>query len=390
MAMNPRPHRDPAGASGGYADHPLSIGSFRLPPRPALTRRPSPIPRPGSDVARAHPRRIHRPLGARREPLRRGIPGPSAPRSAADAVELIYHEYLPGRVGRPRTPTRPITSGGSPRQGDRSGGSSPSTARSALRGSGTGPIRRSLPEVGDEIGPYLLIRELGRGGFARVFLAEQADLDHRLVVVKVSTRITAEPRLLARARHPHIVEVLWHGVADDGALQLICMPFLGGATLCAVLAGRGGAGGGPRSGRDLLADPRPGLRPGVSHGPSSSGRPARSSPGSRIPKAIAWIVARLAEALDHAYGRGVAHGDLKPSNVLLTAEACRCCSTSTCRSTGRMPRTPACRWTRRDARLHGPRAAPGHRRPDGTRPRPRPSTATGPTSTRWASCSWRP
>ncbi len=49
-----------------------------------------------------------------------------------------------------------------------------------------------LPEPGDEIGPFHLLRILGAGSFARVFLAEQADLDHRLVVVKVSSRITPE------------------------------------------------------------------------------------------------------------------------------------------------------------------------------------------------------
>ena len=41
------------------------------------------------------------------------------------------------------------------------------------------------PEIGDEIGPYVLRRELGRGGFARVFLAEQTNLENRLVVLKV-------------------------------------------------------------------------------------------------------------------------------------------------------------------------------------------------------------
>ncbi len=55
----------------------------------------------------------------------------------------------------------------------------------------------SLPEVGDEIGPYILRRELGQGSFARVYLAEQTNLDDRLVVVKISGRLTPEPRLLA-------------------------------------------------------------------------------------------------------------------------------------------------------------------------------------------------
>ncbi len=37
------------------------------------------------------------------------------------------------------------------------------------------------------------------------------------------------------------------------------------------------------------------------------------------PRAVAWMVARLAEALDHAERRGVTHGDIKPANILITA-----------------------------------------------------------------------
>jgi serine/threonine protein kinase len=182
----------------------------------------------------------------------------------------------------------------------------------------SGGVSGMLPEVGDEIGPYRLLRELGRGGLARVFLAEQADLDCRLVVVKVSTRITPEPRLLARARHSHIVEVLWHSLSDDGALQVVCMPFLGGATLADVLAERRRSGGRPRSGRDLLAELD---RVAAAEYPRANlAQPARQIIARlSYPRAVAWIMARLAEALDYAYGRGVLHGDVKPSNILLTA-----------------------------------------------------------------------
>lgn len=176
-----------------------------------------------------------------------------------------------------------------------------------------------LPEVGDEVGPYRLIRLLGHGGFARVYLAEQMDLDDRLVVVKVSTRLTTEPRLLARARHPHIVEVLWHGEVEGGSLQLICMPFLGGATLSDVLARRQARGARLGTGRELLEDLDRVSAAGYL--PAVSGRPARELlAGLSYAKAAAWVVARLAEALDHAYARGVLHGDVKPSNVLLAAD----------------------------------------------------------------------
>ncbi len=183
---------------------------------------------------------------------------------------------------------------------------------------GGGGGAAELPEVGDEVGPYRLVRALGRGTFARVFLAEQADLEGRLVVVKVANRATTEPWLLARAPHAHIVEILRHAETPDG-LQVICLPFLGGATLADVLAAGRRRAGRPRVGGDLLADLDRVAAPEYPR--AALDRPAREVlAGLTYAQAVAWMVARLAEALDHAYRRGVAHGDVKPSNVLLTAD----------------------------------------------------------------------
>src|SRR5262249_45485015 len=50
-------------------------------------------------------------------------------------------------------------------------------------------------------------------------------------------------------------------------------------------------------------------------------RPARAIlAGLSYAQAIAWIVARLTEALSYAFGRNVVHGDIKPSNILLSAD----------------------------------------------------------------------
>ena len=175
------------------------------------------------------------------------------------------------------------------------------------------------PEMGDEIGPYVLKRELGRGGFARVFLAEQTNLENRLVVLKVSRTMTREPWLLARVRHAHIVEIVSHATVDDGAFHLICMPFWGGATLAALLAQRKQSGRRACSGIDLLADLD--LVAAPEFPTVHPARPAREIlAGLTYNQAIAWVGARLAEALDHAYSRDVAHGDVKPSNILLSAD----------------------------------------------------------------------
>ena len=78
------------------------------------------------------------------------------------------------RLGRPK-PAAP-TPDGPPRSGVFAG---PHVGASELRAT-------PFPEAGDELFGYLVRGELGRGAFARVYLAEQADLAGRPVVLKVS------------------------------------------------------------------------------------------------------------------------------------------------------------------------------------------------------------
>ncbi len=179
-----------------------------------------------------------------------------------------------------------------------------------------------LPVVGDVIGPYHLKRKLGEGSFARVFLAEQNDLDHRRVVVKFSTRTSSEPQLLARVTHPNVVEVLnlLEAKTEGATVYLVAMPFAGGATLLDVLNRARKRKKHPETGLDLLTDLDRVSAPEYHLGelPTES----RSAlEGLTYAEAIASLFAKLARALDNANRHKVSHGDIKPSNILLTAHA---------------------------------------------------------------------
>jgi serine/threonine-protein kinase len=135
-------------------------------------------------------------------------------------------------------------------------------------------------------GRYELAERVGSGGMGEVYRARDRALD-RIVAVKVPSleasdaareRFRREARAAARLDHPNIVRVYdWD--EQDGAAYIV-MEFVDGRSLHQILVERG------------RLDPREAAEIGV----------------------------QIADALEHAHQRGVVHRDVKPANVLVTAD----------------------------------------------------------------------
>ena len=93
-----------------------------------------------------------------------------------------------------------------------------------------------VDRINEQFGNYRLIRHLGRGGFAEVYLGEHIHLGTQaaLKVLHWSNEEDAdtfltEARTVARLRHPHIVRVLEFGI--EGKLPYLVMDYLSNGTL---------------------------------------------------------------------------------------------------------------------------------------------------------------
>ena len=137
-----------------------------------------------------------------------------------------------------------------------------------------------------------MIRLLGKGGFGRVYLAHDDELD-RPVAIKVPNpeRISSaqdleaylkEAKILARLEHPNIVPVYDAGRTDDG-LCYVVSKFLEGSDLAA-----------------RIRQDRPGFRES------------------------AELIILVAEALHYAHTQGLVHRDIKPANILIDARGKPC------------------------------------------------------------------
>ncbi|HTO72651.1 MAG TPA: protein kinase, partial [Gemmatimonadales bacterium] len=152
---------------------------------------------------------------------------------------------------------------------------------------------------------YRIERELGQGGMATVYLAEDLK-HHRKVAVKVlrpelaavlgSERFLREIETTANLRHPHILPLFDSGVVAVGSQEL----GVGGSTPNSKL---------PTPNAFLYY-----VMPFV-EGESLRDRLNREK---QLPIADALQIAgEVADALSYAHGRGIVHRDIKPENILL-------------------------------------------------------------------------
>ena len=116
----------------------------------------------------------------------------------------------------------------------------PAVDRSALHLSSV-PLPGAFDDdqiAGRRIGPYELVRLLGRGGMGAVFLAFRADdsyrqqvaiklLERNLVQLDLERRFLSERQILANLDHPHIAKLLDGGSTEEGAPYLV-MEFVEG------------------------------------------------------------------------------------------------------------------------------------------------------------------
>lgn len=137
--------------------------------------------------------------------------------------------------------------------------------------------------IGQTIGQYRIIEQIGRGGMATVYKAFQPSME-RYVAIKVLPDLMAqdptfierfrqEAKAIAQLEHPYILPVYDYG--EDHGLTYMVMRYMDSGTLTARLRKQ-----------PELAE-------------------------------IVRLLVQVAEALDYTHSRGIVHRDIKPANVLI-------------------------------------------------------------------------
>ncbi len=176
-------------------------------------------------------------------------------------------------------------------------------------------LKPGLPELvaGQTIDDFQIIRCLGRGGFAQVYLAYQPSMQ-RHVALKVTQFSSQEPQTLSQLDHPNIVRVYDQRTLPSLEIHLLYMQAILGGTLASVVKATRTKQLAELNGSDVLAAVDASLIEAQQQPPERGADPLRSMNWAAT---TAWIGAKLAEGLQAAHDRGILHLDVKPANVLL-------------------------------------------------------------------------
>jgi serine/threonine protein kinase len=150
------------------------------------------------------------------------------------------------------------------------------------------------PLIGSQLGDYRIVDILGRGGMARVYRGYDPKLERYAAVKVIDAYLTSESeeeyrqrfqreaRAIAKLNHPRIVGVYQFGQKDT--LYYMAMAFIDGRDLGQI------------------------LKEYAQQGKMMSVRD------------VVRVMRDVAGALDHAHAGGVIHRDVKPSNIMITAD----------------------------------------------------------------------
>ena len=226
--------------------------------------------------------------------------------TSEDRIDRIVSEYA-DRLARDEDPRREELLAQEPELREELG----RCFRMIEAGIGTDPGASLALRQGTQLGSFRILRELGRGGMAVVYLSEQIGLDREVALKILRSHITLdvrhvqrferEARAVARLKHPNVVPI--HAVGEEQGDHYIAFELIDGPTLEQVLERLRCLGRRPRAADLALACNSPELA-------------QMGSYAAGITHLYEGILAGVAAA----HEAGIVHRDLKPSNILLTAE----------------------------------------------------------------------